>query len=54
MSAGNRVAEPVIIGVHNLEFADTFNYPRSTICYDGSASTEIGNGLSKERSTLRG
>ena len=42
------------VGFHKLEFADTFgHYPRSTICYDGSASTEIRNGLSKESTFAR-
>jgi len=52
MYVGNRVAEPVRVGEHNLEFVHTFNYLGSTICYDGGAGSDIGEKyrLSKARS----
>ena len=50
MHVGNRVAESVRVGEHNLEFLDSFNYLGSTIGYDGGASSYIRNRLSKARS----
>lgn len=49
INVGKRVAKPVGFGEHNVEFMNTFDSIARTICYDGDASSNIRERLSKTR-----